>query len=44
MLREVFVMTLLLNFFNWTREIVVEMDTSDSVSAGVLSQQGDVGF
>lgn len=43
-LREVFVMAPVLAYFDWTKEMVVETDASNWVSADVLLQQGDNGF
>lgn len=41
-LRVVFVTAPFLAHFNWISEVVVGIDVSDWVSAGVLSQCGDI--
>lgn len=40
---EAFVTASILEYFDCTREVVVETDTLDLISAGVLSQQRDDG-
>jgi hypothetical protein len=43
MLKEAFVNAPILTPFDWTREVILETDASDYVSAGVMSQYDDEG-
>lgn len=40
-LKKVFVNALILKLFNWIKDIIVETNSSDYVSAGVMSQYND---
>ncbi|KAI7758443.1 hypothetical protein LZL87_014364 [Fusarium oxysporum] len=42
-LKEAFTTAPILRPFNWTRDVILETDASDYVSAGVLSQYDDEG-
>jgi RNase H-like domain found in reverse transcriptase len=42
-LKDTFILALILRYFDLLREIFVETDTSDYVSSGILSQKDDQG-
>ncbi|KAL9567590.1 hypothetical protein ACKAV7_008354 [Fusarium commune] len=42
-LKEAFITAPILRLFDWTRDVILETDASDYVSAGVLSQYDDEG-
>ena len=44
LLKKHFITALILPHFNFEKECILETDSSDNVSAGILSQYGDDGF